>query len=91
MWATFIFSVVSASIFNFAMGFRDICLSDAAFSFTCPGQYQFFTAAVFWGTLSPKRLFGSGKRYNTMLIGFPIGVIMVFSELFEIPSIRRFR
>ena len=58
MWATFVYSIVSASVFNFAMGFRGVCTEDADFNFTCPGQEQYFTAAVFWGTLSPKRLFG---------------------------------
>jgi OPT family oligopeptide transporter len=58
MWATFVFCMVSSSIFNFAMGFDGICTESATFSFSCPGQTQYFTAAVFWGTLSPKRLFG---------------------------------
>ena len=58
MWATLVFCFVSSSIYNFAMDFKDICLPTASFSFTCPGQRQYFTAAVFWGTLSPKRLFG---------------------------------
>jgi OPT family oligopeptide transporter len=58
MWATFIYCMVSSSIFNFAMGFKDICTETATFNFTCPNQTVYFTAAVFWGTLSPKRLFG---------------------------------
>lgn len=58
MWATLIYSIVSASVLNFAMGFNGVCTADATFNFTCPGQTQYFTAAVFWGTLSPKRLFG---------------------------------
>jgi hypothetical protein len=64
MWATFIYCMVSSSIFNFAMGFDGICTEDATFSFTCPGQTQYFTAAVFWGTLSPKRLFGVTRIHN---------------------------
>lgn len=75
--ATLIYCLVSASIFNFAMGFKNICTPTADFKFTCPNQRTFFTAAVFWGTISPKRLFGAGKRYNLMLLGFPLGVIMV--------------
>jgi OPT family oligopeptide transporter len=58
LWATFVYCMVSSSIFNYAMGFKDICTETADFNFTCPGQTQYFTAAVFWGTLSPKRLFG---------------------------------
>jgi hypothetical protein len=80
LWATLIYCMVSASIFNFAMGFPDACTADAAFRFTCPNQRTFFTAAVFWGTLSPKRLFGPDKRYNLMLLGFPLGFLLVIGE-----------
>jgi len=79
VWATLIYCIVSSSIFNFAMDFKGICTADATFNFTCPGQTQYFTAAVFWGTLSPKRLFGPGNRYNMMLLGFPAGVIIVLA------------
>ena len=78
--AAFIYSMVSAAIFNFAMGFRDACTEDAAFRFACPNQRTFFTASVFWGTISPNRLFGKGRRYNLMLLGFPLGVSLVLGE-----------
>lgn len=77
LWATLIYCLVSAAIFNFAMSFDGICTPDADFNFYCPNQRTFFTAAVFWGTISPKRLFGAGKRYNLMLLGFPLGVGLV--------------
>jgi OPT family oligopeptide transporter len=80
MVATFIYCMVSAAIFNFAMGFKDICTADAEFKFTCPNQRTFYTAALFWGTISPKRLFGPGQRYNLMLLGFPVGFLMVVGE-----------
>ncbi|GFZ47046.1 hypothetical protein JCM24511_04272 [Saitozyma sp. JCM 24511] len=79
LWATLMYCMVSASIFNFAMGFPDACMADAAFRFTCPNQRTFFTAAIFWGTLSPKRLFGPDKRYNLMLLGFPLGFFLVIA------------
>jgi OPT family small oligopeptide transporter len=79
LWATMIYCLVSTSIFNFAMGFKDVCTKDAQFRFTCPNQRTFYSAAIFWGTISPKRLFGSGCRYNWMLAGFPLGVIMVLA------------
>jgi len=80
MVATFVSTFICTAIFNFQMDFANVCTADATFSFTCPGQNTFFTAAVFWGTLSPNRLFGAGKRYNWLLIGFPLGVIVVLSE-----------
>jgi hypothetical protein len=80
MVATLIFTFVSAGILNFQMSFKDVCTKDAQFGFTCPGHNTFFTSAVFWGTLSPKRLFGPGRRYNMMLLGFPIGIMLPLGE-----------
>ena len=86
MWATFVYSIVSASIFNFAMGFRDVCTESAAFNFTCPGQTQYFTAAVFWGTLSPKRLFGVSFCGVTELLLTPTVWQAVQPHAARIPS-----
>ena len=80
MVATLIFTFVSAGILNFQMSFKDVCTKNAQFGFTCPGHNTFFTSAVFWGTLSPKRLFGPGRRYNLMLLGFPIGIMLPIGE-----------
>ena len=80
IWATLINSLVSAAILNFQMSFKDICTADAAFRFTCPGHNTFFTGAVVWGTIGPSRLFGPDRRYNLLLLGFPIGVLVVLSK-----------
>jgi OPT family oligopeptide transporter len=80
MVAVLISTFVCTAVFNFQLGFRDVCTADAAFGFTCPGQNTFFTASVFWGTLSPARLFGKGRRYNMLLLGFPVGLVLPFSE-----------
>ncbi|KAK4687087.1 hypothetical protein P7C73_g3042, partial [Tremellales sp. Uapishka_1] len=82
MVATMIYCVVSAAVFNFAMGFPNVCTETASFRFTCPNQRTFFTAAIFWGTISPKRLFGSGGRYNLLLLGFPLGILLVVAYYF---------
>jgi hypothetical protein len=74
--ATLVNTFVAASIFNFQMSFPNVCTPEAAFRFVCPGQTTFFTGAVFWGTLGPKHLFGAGKRYNLLLLGFPVGVMI---------------
>ncbi|KAL1408597.1 hypothetical protein Q8F55_005410 [Vanrija albida] len=75
--ATVLASFVQAGIYNFMMSFKDVCTDDAAFKMTCPGQNTFFTAAVFWGTLGPKRVFGLNGRYRTILIGFAVGPLVV--------------
>lgn len=76
--ATFIFAMVSALEYNLIMGIRDVCTDDAPFRMTCPSQKSFFTVTIFWGVLSPKKLFGPGQRYNMMLLGFPLGFLLVF-------------
>ena len=86
MAATLVSTVVCSAVFNFQMGFKNVCTSAASFGFTCPGQNTFFTASVFWGTLSPLRLFGPGKRYNILLAGFPVGFALPFSESDTPPS-----
>lgn len=55
LWATMIYCCVSAAVFNFALGFKNVCTPDAAFRFTCPNQRTFYTSAVFWGTCSCER------------------------------------
>ncbi|WVQ66274.1 OPT family small oligopeptide transporter [Kwoniella botswanensis] len=75
--ATVIYSIVSSLQYNFIMNIKDVCTSDAAFRFTCPAQTSFYTSIIFWGIISPKKLFGKGQQYNMMLLGFPLGLIMV--------------
>jgi OPT family small oligopeptide transporter len=76
--ATVILAVVSSLQFNFIMDIKDVCTKHAPFRFTCPLQNGFFTITIFWGVISPKKLFGNGQRYNMMLLGFPIGFLIVF-------------
>lgn len=74
--ATLVSTFVCTSLFNFQMSFRDVCTPKAAFHFSCPGEHTFFTAAVFWGTIGPKRLFGNNGNYRYLLIGFPVGLLL---------------
>jgi OPT family oligopeptide transporter len=77
IWATLIYCFVCCAIQNFVLGFHGVCTSAAKFGMSCPSANTFFTSAVFWGTIGPKRLFGPGKRYNLMLLGFPAGAVAV--------------
>ncbi|KAL1408600.1 hypothetical protein Q8F55_005413 [Vanrija albida] len=74
---TIVCSLLQAGIFDFVMGFKNVCTNEASFGMSCPGVNTFFTAAVFYGTLGPKRVFGTGGRYTCLLIGFPVGFLMV--------------
>ena len=75
--ATLVGTFVNVGVINFQLNDIDnICTPQASFKFTCPGIDTFFTAAVFWGTLGPKKLFGPGGQYTALLIGFPVGLLM---------------
>ena len=71
MVATLIYTFVATALLNFQMSFAGICTSEASFGFSCPGQNTFFTSAVFWGTLSPKRLLGPGRAIQPDASWFP--------------------
>ncbi|KAM3554084.1 hypothetical protein MY1884_006330 [Beauveria asiatica] len=68
---------VYIGIIQFQVRLKDVCTDDAPFRFTCPGINTFFTAAVLWGTVGPKRLWGVGGTYSITLLGFPLGVVIV--------------
>ncbi|KAK7756427.1 hypothetical protein SLS62_001653 [Diatrype stigma] len=73
--ATLISTFVSAAIMQMQFGLKDVCTSDAPMRFTCPGNNTFFTAAVLWGTIGPRKVFGVYGQYSTILLGWPLGVI----------------
>jgi OPT family small oligopeptide transporter len=55
---------------------KDLCQPDQSAQFTCPGNNSFFTSAIIWGVVGPKRLFGSGGLYNPLEWGFLIGAVL---------------
>jgi len=76
MVATFVSTVVCTGVFNFQMNIPNVCTPQAPFGFTCPGINTFFTAAVFWGTLGPHKIFGLNGQYRQILVGFPVGFVL---------------
>lgn len=68
---------VAVTVLSYQVHIEDVCTRDAPFRFTCPGETTFFTAAVLWGTVGPKRLWGVGGTYAVTLLGFPLGVALV--------------
>lgn len=68
---------VAVGVLTYQIHIKDVCTADAPFRFLCPGETTFFTAAVLWGTVGPKRLWGVGGEYNVTLLGFPLGIIVV--------------
>jgi OPT family oligopeptide transporter len=79
MIATVISSLVCTGVLNFQMNqIEDVCTPTQKDHYTCPGINQFFTAAVLWGTIGPKKVFGRGGQYTALLVGFPIGFLLPF-------------
>ncbi|KAF4959959.1 hypothetical protein FSARC_10590 [Fusarium sarcochroum] len=77
MVPTFVSTFVSIGVLQYQIHLEGVCTPDAPYRFTCPGLNNFFTAAVLWGTIGPKKLFGPGGQYVETLIGFPMGVVVV--------------
>ncbi|KAJ9149437.1 OPT-domain-containing protein [Pleurostoma richardsiae] len=75
--ASIVSTFICTGVLNFQMNqVRDVCTPEAPFKFTCPGINTFFTAAVLWGTIGPKKVFGAGGQYTALLVGFPLGAIL---------------
>lgn len=78
MLATLISTFVCVGVVQFQMGLKNVCATTGApFSFSCPGQRSFYTGAVLWGTVGPKRLWGTNGTYTATLVGFPVGIVVV--------------
>jgi len=54
---------------------KDFCHPDQPQKFVCIGPYTFFTSSLIWGTIGPKRQYGSKGLYNASLYGFLVGAI----------------
>ncbi|RSL94424.1 hypothetical protein CEP52_012651 [Fusarium oligoseptatum] len=78
--ATFISTFVCVGVLNFQMTqIPDVCTEDARWKMSCPSVNTFFTASVLWGTVGPKKIFGENGLYTEVLIGFPLGVVVVLA------------
>ncbi|KAH6900541.1 OPT oligopeptide transporter protein-domain-containing protein [Thelonectria olida] len=79
-WAQMVPTVVSTfvcvAIVQYQVNLKDVCTEKAAYRFFCPGINTFFMAAVLWGTVGPKKMWGIRGQYVETLVGFPLGVIV---------------
>ncbi|KAK3308463.1 OPT oligopeptide transporter protein-domain-containing protein [Chaetomium strumarium] len=77
MVPTLVSTFISIGVLQYQAHIENICTKHAPFRFTCPGINTFFTAAVFWGTVGPRKMWGVGGQYAVTLVGFPLGVALV--------------
>ncbi|KAF4978313.1 hypothetical protein FZEAL_5286 [Fusarium zealandicum] len=80
-WAQMVPTLVSMFVYiavlQYQIRLENVCTPNAPYRFFCPGLNNFFTAAVLWGTIGPKKLWGPGGQYVETLVGFPLGVAVV--------------
>ncbi|KAL2132735.1 hypothetical protein VTI74DRAFT_3445 [Chaetomium olivicolor] len=77
MVPTLVSTFISIGVLQYQVNIEGICTKHAPFRFTCPGPNTFFTAAVFWGTVGPRKIWGAGGQYAVTLVGFPLGLVLV--------------
>ncbi|CAG7921931.1 unnamed protein product [Penicillium olsonii] len=82
-WAQIIAVFVSAFVCTGVMNFQitkipDMCQPDQKDRFTCRGVNTYFTAAVLFGSLGARKMFGAKGTYATLLSAFPIGLALPF-------------
>ncbi|RTE84970.1 hypothetical protein BHE90_000470 [Fusarium euwallaceae] len=78
-WCQTVATIVSAFVCTAVMNFQitsipNICETNQKDKFTCPGVETYFTAAVLFGSLAPRRVFGAGAQYTALLAAFPVGL-----------------
>lgn len=78
-WAQFVATlwscIVQIAVYNWALGSIDgVCEPHQSNNFTCPNAHVFFTASIIWGTIGPKRIFGTDGVYHPLLYFFILGL-----------------
>ncbi|KAF4950191.1 hypothetical protein FGADI_8339 [Fusarium gaditjirri] len=68
MVPTLVSTFVSVGVLQYQIHLEGVCTPNAPYRFTCPGLNNFFTAAVLWGTIGPKKLFGPGGHCADWLV-----------------------
>ncbi|KAK5998914.1 Oligopeptide transporter 2 [Cladobotryum mycophilum] len=77
MIPTLVSTFVCVAVLQFQMKLENVCTPKAPFQFICPVQTTFFTSAVLWGTVGPRRMWGAHGTYAATLAGFPVGMVVV--------------
>ncbi|KAI1324397.1 OPT oligopeptide transporter protein-domain-containing protein [Xylariaceae sp. FL0255] len=78
MVGTLIATFVCTGLVNYQMAIPHICTPQAPDRFYCPLVSAMFSTSVAWGTIGPTRLFGSNGMYTSLLVGFPLGIVLPY-------------
>lgn len=72
--AVFVSALVCTGVMNFQIQhIPDLCETNQKDRFSCPGVNTYFTAAVLFGSLGARKVFGTGGIYTVLLSAFPVG------------------
>ncbi|KAK5059812.1 hypothetical protein LTR84_009695 [Exophiala bonariae] len=83
VYATTLAAFVAIGVNSWQMGnIKDLCQPTQEDNFTCPWANIFFSSAVIWGVVGPKRLFGPGGTYNNLQWAFLVGAILPLPSWF---------
>ncbi|KAF6824047.1 opt oligopeptide transporter [Colletotrichum musicola] len=75
--AVFVSAFICTGVMNFQIqNIPDICTANQNDRFMCPGVNTYFTAAVLFGSLGARKVFGSGGIYTALLSAFPVGLAL---------------
>ncbi|KAM4067652.1 OPT oligopeptide transporter protein [Hirsutella rhossiliensis] len=77
MLATLISTLICTGVMKFQMDIKNVRTTAAPMRFLCPGPNTFMTASVLWGTIGPVKVFGINGQYKWLLMGFPVGIVLV--------------
>lgn len=76
--ATLVSAVVCTGVLSFQMNhIEGVCTPDASLDLHCRDIDSLFTSMVFWGSIGPRRIWGSSGLYTETLVGFPLGIVVV--------------
>ncbi|WWC67840.1 OPT family small oligopeptide transporter [Kwoniella pini CBS 10737] len=79
MWGVIISSFVSLAIINWQFeAIPDLCVPGQKDLMTCPYYTTFYSSALLFGVVGPRRMYGSLGLYKNTLWGFFAGFALVF-------------
>ncbi|CAG9983808.1 unnamed protein product [Clonostachys byssicola] len=77
--AVIVSAFVTTGVMNFQIqNIPNLCETNQKDRFSCPGVNTYFTAAVLFGNIGARRVFGSNAQYTTLLTAFPLGFAVPF-------------
>ena len=76
MAATCISSLTQIGVLNWMFAYTPgLCTPQAMNGFTCPIARVHFNGSILWGVVGPRRFFGKGELYRSLMWAFALGAL----------------